>query len=573
MRREDASVAGGAQNSTRPDCAGKLYFGDNLDIMRKYLEDESVDLVYLDPPFNSDRTYNVLFKTKDDKDSPAQITAFGDTWTWGEESAMSYHQLLGRGDGVSEIMRGLREAIGANDMMAYLVMMAIRLIELHRVLKPTGSLYLHCDPTASHYIKIVMDAIFGPQNFKNEIVWKRSDSHPLSIKKFEAVTDTILFYWKSQESHFESVEIPLDPVVVEKQYKLSDAHGRYYHDNLTGGKKGGKEAYLPFKGTLPPKGRAWAPPTRAKLPDWAKTPSDYESLNQLEKCEALDKAGLIYWSKTKKPYFKRYLPDNPSKFAPSLWDDIKALSATSRERMGYPTQKPMALLERILRASSKKGDVVLDPFCGCGTAVHASQALGRRWIGIDITHLAIGLIEYRMKAECDIRPSVVGVPTTLESAQALADRDKFQFEAWAATRIDGIKPNQKKGRDRGIDGRGYVWVGPDAKGNPKYEKIIVSVKGGRRLNPSMIRELKGTVENENATFGIFVCIAEPTEQMKHAAAASQMFETPVGVRHPRIQIYTIADYFAGRAPDLPRPSYDMRASVYGRAEDGRQSKL
>ena len=299
------------------------------------MEDESVDLVYLDPPFNSDRNYNVLFKTKDDKYSPTQITVFEDTWTWGEESAMYYHQLLGRGDNIADIIRGLRESIGANDMMAYLVMMAIRLIELHRVLKSTGSIYIHCDSTASHYIKIVMDAIFDPQNFKNEIVWKRSDSHPLSIKKFEAVTDTILFYWKSHESYFQSVKIPLDPATVEKQYKLKDSHGRYYHDNLTGGKKGGKESYLPFRGTLPPKGRAWAPPTREKLPDWVKgrVPVDYESLNQLEKCKALDKIGMIYWSKNKKPYFKRYLPDKPTKFVPNLWDDIKALSATTTERI------------------------------------------------------------------------------------------------------------------------------------------------------------------------------------------------------------------------------------------------
>lgn len=515
------------------------------------MEDESVDLVYLDPPFNSDRNYNVLFKTKDDQDEPAQITAFEDTWTWGEESAMCYHQLLGRGDNIADIIRGFRESIGANDVMAYLVMMAIRLIELHRVLKPTGSLYLHCDPTASHYIKTIMDAIFRPENFKNEIIWKRSDSHPLSIKKFEAITDTILFYWKSQKGYFEPVKIPLEPDMVEKQYKLTDANGRYYHDNLTGGKKGGKEAYLPFKGTLPPKGRAWAPPTREKLPRWVKIPHDYESLNQLEKCEVLDKAGLIYWSKNKKPYFKRYLPDNPTKLAPSLWSDIKALSAMSKERMGYPTQKPIELLERILKASSRKGDVVLDPFCGCGTAVHASQKLGRKWIGIDITHLAIGLIEYRMQTTCGVKPRVIGVPTTPEAAQALADRDKFQFEAWAATRIRGIRPNQKKGRDRGIDGRGYVHVGPDAKGNPKHEMIIVSVKGGRQIGPAMVRELRGTVEREDAAFGIFVCIKEPTSEMRKEAATGGVFETPLGNRHPKIQIYTVADYFGGHVPDLP----------------------
>jgi len=518
----------------------------------------------------------VLFKTKDDRDSPSQIKAFDDTWVWGEESAMYYHQLLGSGERIGEIVRGLREAIGTNDMMAYLVMMAVRLIKLHRVLKPTGSLYLHCDPTASHYLKIVLDAIFGPTNFKNEIVWKRSDSHPLSIRKFEAVTDTILFYWKSSDAYFRSVTKPMESESIDRQYNKQDKHGRYYHDNLTGGKAGGKESYLPFGGTPPPKGRAWAPPTRDKVATWAqdKLPENYESLNQLEKCHALDEVGLIHWSKNKKPYFKRYLPENPTKFVPSLWDDIKPLSATSKERMGYPTQKPLALLERILEASSREGDVVLDPFCGCGTAVHAAEKLHRSWIGIDIAHLAIGLIEYRMKEAFGARPEVRGVPTTLESAKELARRDKFQFEAWAATRIDGIMPNQKKGRDRGIDGRGYIHVGPDSAGHPKYEKIIVSVKGGQQIGPAMVRDLKGTVEREGAGFGIFVCIKEPTPEMRREASSGGVFETPVGTRHPRIQIYTVRDYFDGKMPDLPQVSSIMHTPIQEKRQvTGRQSTL
>ena len=537
--------------------------------------DETVDLIYLDPPFNSDRDYNILFKTKDDKDSASQIKAFGDTWTWGRESAMYYHRLLSSGGRVSEIIKGLKDAIGTNDMMAYLVSMAIRLVELHRVLKPTGSLYLHCDPTASHYIKIVLDAIFGPVNFKNEIVWKRSDSHPLSINKFEAITDTILFYWKSSESHFSPVTKPIDQANTDRDYRHVDEHGRHAHKDLSGGKRGGKEAYMPFKGTLPPRGRAWAPPTREKLPQWAKNkiPDNYERLNQLEKCEELNKAGLIYWSKNKKPYFKRYLPENHTKFVPSLWDDIKPLSATSRERLGYPTQKPLALLERILEVSSNKGDVVLDPFCGCGTAVHAAEKLHRKWVGIDITHLAIGLIEYRMKEAFGVRPVVEGVPTTLEAANDLARRDKFQFEAWAAARIDGIAPNKKKGKDKGIDGLGYVHVGPDASGNPRYEKVIVSVKGGQFIGPSMVRDLKGTVEREGACFGIFVCIKDPTPEMKKEASSGGIVETPVGTRHPKIQIYTIGDYFEGKLPDLPHVTSMMQSPAPERRKEGRQATL
>ena len=530
-------------------------------------------MVYLDPPFKSDRDYNVLFKTKDDMDSPTQIKAFDDTWSWGEESAMYYHQLLGKGDNISDVVRGLREAIGTNDMMAYLVMMAVRLIKLHRVLKPTGSLYLHCDPTASHYLKIILDSIFDPRNFKNEIIWKRSDSHPLSIKKFEAITDTILFYWKSPKSWFSSVTKPIDAATIDKSYTHHDGRGRYAHKDLSGGKRGGKEAYLPFKGTLPPKGRAWAPPTREKLPSWTRNelPPDYENLDQLEKCKVLDNIGLIYWSKTKKPYFKRYLPDNPTRFVPNLWDDIKPISSMSKERMGYPTQKPIALLERILEASSKEGDMVLDPFCGCGTAVHASQKLNRNWIGIDITHLAIGLIEYRMKEAFGIRPDVKGIPTSLESAKNLAYRDKYQFEVWAATRIDGIMPNQKKGRDRGIDGRGYIQVGADSRGQPKYEKIIVSVKGGQQIGPAMIRDLAGTVKREGAGFGIFVCIKEPTLEMKKEAASSEVFETPLGTKHQKVQIYTIGDYFAGRVPDLPQISNIMQVPSPEKRHTGKQT--
>ena len=562
-----------------------LYFGDNLDILRERIRDESVDLVYLDPPFNSKRDYNVLFKARDDSESTAQIQAFEDTWTWGTESAALYHDIVRAADTTADVVKGLYNSLGPSDMMAYLVMMTARLVELHRVLRPTGSLYLHCDPTASHYLKVVLDSIFGPENFKNEIVWKRSSGHPLSIRKFEAITDTILFYWKSPEAHFNSVTIPLLSDTIDKSYSHSDKHGMYASKDLTGGKKGGSEAYAPFKGVLPPKNRAWAPPTRDKFPGWAgkKLPKRYSELGPIEKCKALDKAGLIHWSKNGKPYYKRYRPDEHTRFAPSLWDDIKALAPGARERMDFATQKPLALLERIIKASSRKGDVVLDPFCGCGTAVHAAQSLGRRWIGIDVTHIAIGLIEYRMRAAFKRRPKVFGVPKTLESAQDLADRDKYQFELWAATRIDGIRPNDKKGADRGIDGVGQVATGVDKKGSPVFGKVIVSVKGGARLAPTMVRDLIGTVKKEGAEFGIFVCIGEPTAAMRREAAAGGMFETQVGTKHPRIQIFTVRDYFDGRQPDIPDIAYEPSPPRFklgtkagaggGDGDGGRQSTL
>ena len=289
-------------------------------------------MIYLDPPFNSNVNYNIILKTKNREDSPSQIQAFEDTWKWGTESEMVYSQILGMGDRVADVIKGLRQAIGENDMMAYLVMMVIRLIELHRVLKDTGSLYLHCDPTANHYLKITLDSIFDPENFRNEIIWKRSTGHPLSIKKFESVTDTILVYCKSNDVYFSSVEQPLDVETIRRDYTNKDEHGYYQNIDLAGGKGGGKEAYEAFNGTLPPKGRAWAPPRREKLPDWVseKLPDNYEKMNQLEKCHVLDKIGMIYWSKNKKPRFKRYLPKNPTKFATNLWDDISALSSQSK---------------------------------------------------------------------------------------------------------------------------------------------------------------------------------------------------------------------------------------------------
>jgi len=523
-----------------------LYFGDNLKIIREYIKDESIDLIYLDPPFNSNRDYNVIFKTPKKEDSVSQIQAFEDTWHWHTgETEFEFNQVVKGGGAIAEVMKGLELIIGKNDLLAYLTMMAIRLRELKRVLKDTGSLYLHCDPTASHYLKLILDAIFEAKNFRNEIIWKRSSGHPLSIKKFEAITDTILLYGKSKNAYFSSVIQPLHSETIERDYNYEDEHGRFASKDLTGGKKGGKEAYLPFNGVLPPNGRAWAPPRREKLPDFMikDLSPDYEKMNQLEKCHELDRIGLIYWSKKNTPRFKRYLPKNPTQFATNLWDDFSALSSRANERMGYPTQKPLALLKRIIKASSKKGDVVLDPFCGCGTAIVAAQEMERRWIGIDITHLAIGLMEQRIKEKFGIRPKVVGNPASFTSAENLFKRSPFDFEKWAVTRLDGIHPNSKQTGDRGIDGRGYL-------GDKGQYKTIVSVKGGKQLNPAMVRELKGTVSREKATFGILITIYQPTSGMLQEAISTGLVD--VGVHQfPKIQIYTISDYFNGKKPELP----------------------
>ena len=296
--------------------------------------------------------------------------------------------------------------VGGKSVMSYLIYMAIRIRELYRVIKSTGSVFLHCDLYVhmSHYLKMVMDAVFGNNNYRNEVIWKRSSGHPLSIKKFDAITDTILVYQKSSEFVFRPVFVSQPKEVVDRDYRHVDKQGRYMSDNLTGGKAGGESAYLPFHGVYPPKGRGWAPPTRDKLPKWAsdKLPSNYENLNQLEKCEMLDTIGLIHWSAAGKPRFKRYLTDKPTRNTPSLWDDIKPISAKSKERLGFPTQKPIALLERVIQSATTNGDWVLDPFCGCATACSAAERLNRKWVGIDISPKAVELMNARMVSEAGI---------------------------------------------------------------------------------------------------------------------------------------------------------------------------
>ena len=373
-----------------------IFTGDNLEIMRG-MESNSIDLIYLDPPFNSKHDYSAPIGSK------AAGAAFKDTWTlddvdvawWGEiaESNVPLYEVL-----------DMAKHVGGKSTMSYLIYMSIRILEMHRILKGTGSLYLHCDPTMSHYLKMVLDAVFEFTNYRNEVIWKRSSGHPLSIKKFDAITDTILVYQKSDEFMFKPVLLPQSEEMVNRNYRHADEHGRYASDNLTGGKAGGESAYMPFHGVYPPKGRGWAPPTRAKIPKWAadKLPDDYKELNQVEKCEALDTIGLIYWTSSGKPRLKKYLVSNPTRNTPSLWDDIKPISNQSKERLGYPTQKPIALLERIIKASSNEGDMVLDPFCGCATACSAAEKLDRQWVGIDISSKAVDLLKDRLVREAGI---------------------------------------------------------------------------------------------------------------------------------------------------------------------------
>ena len=514
----------------------KLYFGDNLDILREHIKDESVDLIYLDPPFNSNANYNVLFKTPKGHESASQIEAFEDTWHWNEQAEREFGELVRCGNtDVSEMMQALRRFLGENDMMAYLTMMANRLLELHRALKPTGSLYLHCDPTASHYLKIVLDGVFGKTNFRSEIIWKRQSSHNDAVKQFGAITDTIFFYTKTDRAAFYVVRRSLDAEYADKFYRHKDENGRHYRlDNMASPSPRPNMMYEWMGYGYPEKGWRYEKATMQKLHD----------------------EGRIYYpkDKSKRLALKRYLDENEGQAIPNLWDDIQSLTHAAAESLGYPTQKPLALLERIINASSNEGDIILDPFCGCGTAVHAAQKLNRQWLGIDITHLAVSLIEKRMKdAFAGIVFEVEGTPKDLEGAQNLALRDKYQFQWWACSLV-GAQPFQgkKKGADGGIDG--LIYFNDDGK-MPK--KIVVSVKGGDNVSVAMVRDLAHVVEREKAEIGLFVTLTDATRPMREEAVKTGYYQLPnTQNAYPKVQILTIAGLLSG----LERPQYPNEAS-------------
>ena len=506
-----------------------LYYGDNLAVLRDSISDASVDLVYLDPPFNSNASYNVLFKGPSGNNSAAQIEAFDDTWHWNDSAEAAFGEVMRSGNGnVAEMLRAMRSFLGDNDMMAYLTMMAVRLLELHRVLKDTGSLYLHCDPTASHYLKILLDAVFGAKNFRTEIIWKRTNSHNDAKHAFPDLSDVILFYAKTDASLFTPTHLQHDPEYVKKFYRHDDNDGRgaYTLDNMASPSARPKMMYE-WKGLPhPPLGWRYQKETMSKL----------------------DAEGRVYYPKTttgeldlsKRPRLKRYLAEQKGPVLGNIWTDINPLSAHAQERLGYPTQKPVALLERILAASSNEGDVVLDPFCGCGTTVHAAQKMGRDWIGIDVTHLAIGLIEKRLRdAFPKVQFTTHGVPQDISGARDMASRGRqdknyyFEFEKWALSLIAAQPGNLgKKGADKGIDGR--IYFGSKSEGT-----AIVSVKAGDNVGVSMIRDLRGVIERENAAIGVFLTLAEPTKPMTTEAAGAGQFEMEGFEPVPRIQIVTI----------------------------------
>ncbi|MBI3953163.1 MAG: restriction endonuclease [Chloroflexi bacterium] len=508
-----------------------LYYGDNLEVLRnrQWFPDECVNLVYLDPPFKSQQDYNLLFKTAKGTPAAAQVQAFTDTWKWNTAAKAEYEHLVsapqvpGR---VAKMIEAFYQFLGGSEMMAYLVMMTPRLLELHRVLKPTGSLYLHCDPAASHYLKLVLDSVFGPGNFRNEVVWQRTSSHNDS-KKFGRVNDTILYYSKTQRFTWNPQYTEHDPEYIEDFYRFHDAErGPYRLDHVIRSATMGPRPNLvyEYKGYTPPWG-------------WRVT---------RDKLQALDRNGRLEWSKRGRPYLRRFLYEMKGTPLKALWTDIPPIGAQANERLGYPTQKPVALLRRIIEASSNPGDVVLDPFCGCGTALVAAEELGRSWIGIDITYLAVDVMKRRLRDHFpNIQFKEDGQPKDVEGARALAQRDRYQFQFWALSQVGGqAVVSDRRGPDRGIDGYLPYQVGS------QVERAIISVKSGS-VGVSHVRDLHGTMQREKADCGLFITLEEPTAAMrKEAVDAGEYQMLGIGARVPRIQILTVKELLQGKKPAL-----------------------
>lgn len=472
-----------------------LYYGDNLEILRKYIKDESVDLIYLDPPFNSNADYNIFFPDPiTGKKSEAQIMVFTDTWSWGLEAERIFQEIVDTAPGnIVNLMIALRSIFPNSSMLAYLTMMCVRLIELRRILKDIGSIYLHCDTTASHYLKILMDTIFNPKNFRNEIVWHYNRWTAVS-NKFQRMHDIVLFYTLNNKFTF------------NKQYK------------------------------------------------------EYSEASK----QAHEEKGFI-----QRGHFISY-PNPKGVSADDVWNIN--FPARSSERLHYPTQKPETLLKRIIETSSNEGDVILDPFCGCGTAIVVAEKLKRKWIGIDVTSLATTLIEHRLKNDKnigDVSYNVIGLPKDLLGAKKLASQDRYEFQWWALSLIGARPPeyHKKKGADGGVDGYYYFNDGG------KQKKVIISVKSGG-TGVSDIRDLHGVMERDNAAMGFLIILEQSTKPMIEEAVSKGFYMDCFGNKYPKTQILLIEELLKEKKPDTP-PQYPIyKTEVEGiKVEKNKQGKI
>ena len=510
---------------------GTLFYGDNLTVLREEFPDDSVDLIYLDPPFNSNASYNVLFKDESGNTAPSQIRAFEDTWHWGPDAVDALLDL--NGTTVGNLLNALADSLGENQLTAYLCMMGVRLVELRRVLKPTGNILLHCDTTAGHYLKIVMDTVFERDRFRNHIVWRRAHAKGLATRRFPRNQDWVLVYEGSPDAYWGGGEmfVPYDMDQLDsdtlEQYRHQDADGRRYQlSDLTNPNKDRPNLTYEFLGVT----RVWR---------WTR-----ERMQQ-----AYDEGRIAQARPGAVPRLKRYLDEQRGRPMDEIWTDIGPLGARDSDRRGYPTQKPPALLDRIITVASRPGDLVLDPFCGCGTAVVSAERLGRRWAGIDITHLAVGIVEDWFH-EIGVEPRVVGAPQDLASARDLGRRDPFQFEAWAIQRLRGFRPNERQRGDGGIDGRMRF---RKTEGRRRPDGLAVAQVKSGRVGPGDVQAFRGALADANADLGVFVVMGEVSDGV-HAAARRAGRVTIGDHDYPAVQVWSLADYFEGRLPDLPIPA-------------------
>ena len=551
----------------------QLWYGDNLTIMQG-MGKHSVDLIYLDPPFNSKQNYNLLYRTMTGKPVPEQVEAFCDTWEMDaqKEAIARSMPVLMREHGVDDYyvdfwrlwMQALRTT--QPHLLAYLIFMVQRLLHMKSILRPTGSIYLHCDPTASHYIKVMMDGIFGHENFRNEIIWKRTSAHS-GAKRFGPVHDTILFYTVSDKYTWNTIYRPYDDSYVKSHFgNKIDGGEQYYTGDLTGPGTRQGPGGQPWRGFDPTtRGWHWQPASylysKYKEVTVGEDLAQFAFLNRLDK---LDEAGLIYWPQKKGgvPRYKQFLADREGMPLQSVWTDIDAINSQAKDRLGYPTQKPVPLLDRIIQSSTNRGDLVFDPFCGCGTTIYSAIKNERIWIGCDIAILSIKLIrkllteKYRLVEGDNFE--VDGIPTSVDGAQELFNKDPSTFQNWFVERVGGF-PMQRKSADRGIDGRIYFET------SDGLHEMMLQVKGGKTVRPTDVRDLRGVLEREDtAELAGFLSLVPPSKAMLAEAAEAGMYEYG-GIQYPRMQFLTADDVL------VDKREFHMPTRVNTKISTGQQS--
>ena len=497
-----------------------LFYGDCLRVLTDDIAAQSVDLIYLDPPFNSKRDYNIPLGGK------AQASVFQDTWVWSKTQDESLDYVAERDANLYQQLNWLLKFAGGGQigggggLPAYLAYMAARLLACKRVLKDTGSIYLHCDPTAGHYLKLLMDGVFGTGNFQNQIIWKRSSAHS-NANRCGSIHDVLLFYSKSSTMTWNKTYQKYDPLYIQQYYRYSDKEGRIFaSDNLT----------APVQ---------TAPEGSDRRYDWKGVTRVWRYSK--EYMEELDSENRIFYTKNGQPRLKRYLNESKGLALQDIWSDVQALRSWHKERLGYPTQKPLALLERIIRASSNPGDLVLDPFCGCGTAVEAAQNLGRRWLGIDVEPLAVDLMARRLRDRCGVDPQIRGIPYDFEQAQRLAANAPYEFERWAIRLIPGAQPNFKQSGDGGLDGRAVV--ASAARPQPLFG---FQVKGGQSVGRPVLDAFHGALTMNGCAAGLLVVLEEQTAYRLRANLGAQERVQLNGWNGPRIGVWSVEDWLEGR---------------------------